>query len=125
MNTISNDVIKMSLFSKIKTGNIIFDTMITTFILTVMSYIVKIVYEMTASESDNNFTIFDTNILEKIRYIFYKKNSIIMNGKKCSAVNWQSSLTVNSVFGDRFFHLINFSLVSQSSPVNFGASGNF
>jgi hypothetical protein len=102
MNTISNDVIKMSLFSKIKTGNIIFDTMITTFILTVMSYIVKIVYEMTASESDNNFTIFDTNILEKIRYVFYKKNSIIMNGKKCSAVNWQSSLTVNSVFGDRF-----------------------
>lgn len=103
MNTIYttfNDMIKMSLFSKIRTNNPVIDSILSTIILTLMSYIVKIAYEYTV---DSSFSLFEINILEKLKYCLYKKSTILLTGKKCSSVGYFSSVpTVSSVFGNRF-----------------------
>jgi ATP-dependent Zn protease len=89
----------MSLFNKIKTGNVFFDTIITTLSLTLMSYIVKVLYEMSF---DNDFKIREINIKETLKYWFYKKNMITMSGKKCSSINYHCAPIVSSSFGERF-----------------------
>ena len=43
-----NDTIKMSLFYKLKTNNPVIDAILSTIILTFMSYIVKVAYEYTS-----------------------------------------------------------------------------
>ena len=70
MNTIYttfNDMIKMSLFSKIRTNNPVIDSIISTIILTFMSYIVKVLYEY---NSELTFSIFEINIIEKLKYCY-------------------------------------------------------
>ena len=103
MNTIYttfNDMIKISLFSKIRTNNPVIDSIISTIILTFMSYIVKVLYEY---NSELTFSIFEINIIEKLKFCLYKKNTILLTGKKCSSVGYFSSVpTVSSVFGNRF-----------------------
>ena len=103
MNTIYttfNDMIKMSLFSKIRTNNPVIDSIISTIILTFMSYIVKVLYEY---NSELTFSIFEINIIEKLKYCLYKKNTILLTGRKCSSVGYFSSVPmVSSVFGNRF-----------------------
>jgi len=96
---ISNDTIRMSLFNKIKTGNVFFDTIITTLLLTFMSYIVKILYEMTF---DSEFKLREVNIKETLKYWFYKKNIVTMSGKKWSSINYHCAPIVSSSFGERF-----------------------
>ena len=103
MNTIYttfNDMIKMSLFSKIRTNNPVIDSIISTIILTFMSYIVKVLYEY---NSELTFSIFEINIIEKLKYCLYKKNTILLTGRKCSSVGYFSNVPmVSSVFGNRF-----------------------
>jgi len=99
MSRIANDTIRMSLFNKFKTGNVFFDTIITTFVLTAMSYLVKVFYEMSF---DNDFRIKEINISEIFKYWFYKKNMITMSGKKCSSINYHCAPIVSSAFGDPF-----------------------
>ena len=99
INRIMNDSIRMSLFNKIKTGNVVFDTIITTFSLTFMSYIVKVLYE---ASFDCDFKFREINIKETLKYWFYKKNMITMSGKKCSSINYHCAPIVSSAFGDRF-----------------------
>ena len=99
INRITNDSIRMSLFNKIKTGNVVFDTIITTLSLTLMSYIVKVLYE---ASFDSDFKFREINIKETLKYWFYKKNMITMSGKKCSSINYHCAPIVSSAFGDRF-----------------------
>ena len=103
MNTIYttfNDMIKMSLFSKIRTNNPVIDSIISTIILTFMSYIVKVLYEY---NSELTFSIFEINIIEKLKFCLYKKNTILLTGRKCSSVGYFSNVPmVSSVFGNRF-----------------------
>jgi hypothetical protein len=99
INRVTNDSIRMSLFNKIKTGNVVFDTIITTFSLTLMSYIVKVLYEMSF---ERDFKFREINIKETAKYWFYKKNMITMSGKKCSSINYHCAPIVSSAFGDRF-----------------------
>lgn len=99
INRITNDAIRMSLFNKIKTGNVVFDTIITTLSLTLMSYIVKVLYE---ASFDSDFKFREINIKETLKYWFYKKNMITMSGKKCSSINYHCAPIVSSAFGDRF-----------------------
>lgn len=99
INRVTNDSIRMSLFNKIKTGNVVFDTIITTFSLTFMSYIVKVLYE---ASFDYDFKFREINIKETLKYLLYKKNMITMSGKKCSSINYHCAPIVSSAFGDRF-----------------------
>lgn len=76
-----NDSVRVSMFSKLRTNNPILDTIITTLVLTFMSYIIQFAYQKdllnTLSEIDwrNNWT-------DKLKSIFYRKNMIIMSGRK-------------------------------------------
>ena len=96
---VTNDSIRMSIFDKLKTGNPICDTIITTFVLTSMSYFVKILYD---KSYDKEFKIKHFNLLETLKYWFYKKNVITMAGKKCSSINYHCAPVVSSAFGERF-----------------------
>ena len=99
VNRIANDTIRLSLFNKLKTGNVFFDTIITTFAFTAMSYIVKVLYDISY---DYDFKVRDINIKETMKYWFYKKNMITMSGKKCSSINYHCAPIVSSAFGDPF-----------------------
>ena len=90
-----NDIIKMMLFSKIKSGNGIYDAIILTSILTLIGCIVKKIDE-------NEFNINEINIIEYLRYFFYTKNTLIMTGRKCTGINWEIKQTINYLFGDQF-----------------------
>ena len=76
-----NDSVRVSMFSKLRTNNPVLDTIITTLVLTFMSYIVQFAYQKdllsTLLEIDwrNNWT-------DKLKSIFYRKNTIIMSGRK-------------------------------------------
>ena len=99
INYIITDSIRMSIFSNIKTGNVIYDTFIKTIVLTLMSYIVKYMYESTI---DGNFKMENINISANFRYWFYKKNKFILTGKRCSAISWNCSQVISSAFSERF-----------------------
>jgi len=101
INKLSNDSIRMSLFSKIKTNNIFLDTIISTIILTFISYLTKLLYETTSC--NNSFlNLQEIDIYSNLKYVFLKKNVIKLNGKKCSSLNWNCASVVSSTFGDSF-----------------------
>lgn len=92
-----NESIRMKVFSFIKTNNPVLDTVITTILLTLMSYVVKRLYDFKFSLD------FDLNIIENTKFLLYRKNTIIMEGKKCSGIsNYNSHPIISSVFGNRF-----------------------
>jgi len=95
--TNANESIKMKIFSFIKTNDPFLDTIITTILLTLMSYFIKVLYNLNLS-----FDFENMNVIDKIKYTLYKKNIIIMDGKKCSGINYNASQVISSVFGTRF-----------------------
>ena len=105
-----NDAVRISIFSKISTNNPIIDTILSTIILTTMSYIIKIAYENNFTSSLSYYSIY--NIKDSIKSLLYKKNVIVIEGKKCIGVNnYSSQISVSSIFSDRFkaawFNIIN------------------
>jgi len=96
-----NDTIKMSLFAKIKTNNPVIDALLSTIVLTVMSYIVKVVYEYNIGTVYGS--LFEIDVFDRLKYYTYKKNTILLSGKKCSSMGYFSSVPViSSIFGNRF-----------------------
>jgi ATP-dependent Zn protease len=92
---IANQSIKSSIFSQFKTNNPVIDAFISTAILTIISYIIKLAYE-------NEIGI-NRNSLYSIQDLFYKKNMVIIEGKKCSSVSaFSEVVTISCVFSDRF-----------------------
>jgi len=105
VDSITKNIYK-SLFSKIKTGNPIFDTIFSTIVITSISYTVKLCYETSYSYSYGQNPILSLssfNIIDNLKDFFYKKNTIIMTARKCTSLNgWNSNLNVNSIFGNHF-----------------------
>jgi len=99
------DSVKISLFSYVKTNNPLIDTIISTILITSFSYLVNLFY-------GNNIALFFANFgaRDKIISIFYKKNTIILEGKRSAVVTqYNSQLTNSSSFTDSFkavFHNI-------------------
>jgi len=98
-----NDGVKISIFSKIKTNNPIIDTLLSTLVLTLMSYVVKIIYE----NNGISFSLMTEQgamslIIDKFKSLFYKKNVIIIEGKKCLSICSYNGPQLSSVFSDRF-----------------------
>lgn len=93
-----NDNIKISLFQKMKTGNQIFDTVVSTMVFTFMSYFVKVLYE-----NDALTKWYPSNIYDQIKSCFVKKYSVTFEGKRCSAMSQYSGYPViSSCFTDSF-----------------------
>ena len=94
------DMIKISLFNKIKTNNPVIDTVITTILITFTSYVVKVAYEYNI---DHKTAFTNFNLKEFCKSCFYKKNTILLSGKKCSTISYYSNMpVVSSIFGNRF-----------------------
>jgi hypothetical protein len=99
IETIKNrfeDSVKMAIFSKFKTNNTILDTIITTFILSVVGYIINYLYDK------NNKTFYNISFTEIICF-FYKKNQIIYEGKISYVTSgYNLNYTITSNYSDRF-----------------------
>lgn len=93
-----NDTIKMSLFQKMKTGNQVIDTILSTVLFTFMSYVIKILYDF-----EYFHKLWSVNVYDTIKSIFFKKYSITFEGKRCSTINSYSNYpVVSSCFTDTF-----------------------
>lgn len=96
-------VTRMILFNYIKTGDPIIDTLLTTLILSFFSLAIKYIYDSGIDKYFNKFSFDD------VKTYFYKKNSIIIEGKRSSSVSgYNSSLCVSSAYSDRFKALWNY-----------------
>lgn len=100
MDTIDSStthVTRMILFNYIKTGDPIIDTLLTTFILSCFSLAIKYIYDSGIDRYFNKFSF------DNFKTYFYKKNSIVIEGKRSSTVSfYNSSLCVSSAYSDRF-----------------------
>lgn len=100
MNSIQSSmspVTQMIIFNNLKTGVPMIDAFLTTFILGCFSWLVSWIYDNRIDKIFNN-TSFDD-----IKSYFYKKNMILIEGKRSSiATSYNSSLCVSSAYSDRF-----------------------
>ena len=69
LNNRFNETMRMSIFNLLKTNNPVIDALLSTMVLTIIGYIMNIVYE-------GKFSIYDFDI-EKVKGYIYKKNTII------------------------------------------------
>lgn len=97
IETSTSHVIRMIMFNNLKTGDHIIDAFVTTVILSLFSWLVSSIYN---NGIDRYFSIIS---FYNIKTYFYKKNSIIIEGKRSSTVSaFNSSLCVSSAYSDRF-----------------------
>ena len=99
----TSHVTNMIMFNNLKTGNPMIDTIITSFMLGCFSWLVSWIY-------DNGIDRYFGNVsFDDIKTFFYKKNSIIIEGKRCTAATtYNYSLNVSSAYSDRFKALWNY-----------------
>jgi hypothetical protein len=97
------DSVKHSLFSYFKTGDTFTDTIVSTILITCLTYLIKVFYETPHSSRRFDFC-------DKVMSLFCQKNTIVLEGKKSSVVTHYSSQLINSSsFTDSFkavFHNI-------------------
>jgi hypothetical protein len=90
-----NETIRMSIFNFIKTNNPLIDTLTSTIILTFIGYIINLLYE-------GEWVIQDFDI-EKIKSYIYKKNTIILEGKKSSTSTvYAGTNNISASYSNRF-----------------------
>ena len=100
------NTVKMKVFHFFKTGNIVLDSILSVIGMTIVGYIINYIY-------DNNFDDFLMSFsYDKIKNLFYKKNVVILEGKKSyvtSIFNFTNSTT--AIYSDRFkaiwYYIIN------------------
>ena len=71
-----NNIIQFTLLNKLKTGNPILDTVLTSIILGIFSFILSSLYDYRIINFFYNFSLDDLNSL------FYKKNTIVLEGRR-------------------------------------------
>ena len=92
-----NYVTHTMLFNQLKTGDPIIDTFLTTFVLGLFSWIVTWICEHPLDGLMANFTMDD------IKSHLFKKNTIIIEGKKSTIVSsYNATQHISSAYSDRF-----------------------
>ena len=88
---------KIMILGFFKTDNVIIDSILSVIAMSVVGYIMNYIY-------DNRVDRLITNLsLDKIKCLFYKKNSIILEGKKSSTTSaYSHTLTTTSSYSARF-----------------------
>lgn len=106
IDTTKNHVTRMMLFDKIKTGDPIIDTFLTTFILGIFSWLVNLIYE-------NQFDKLISNLsFDDFKSFFFKKNTIIIEGRRSSITSsYTFNQSISAAYSNRFkavwYHIIN------------------
>jgi hypothetical protein len=86
------DSAKYSILTRIKTGNIIVDTLITTTFISMFGYCFNYFFEMKK-----------THIFNSIKSFFYKRNCIVLEGKKSSTIcGYNYSPNISICYSNRF-----------------------
>ena len=98
LKLMSGNIVNMILFDKIKTGNPILDTFITTLLLTGVTYLFHFInnnlYDLMGKLKNINFDY---------KSLFYKKNVVEYDGKISLSTNYyDSKLNQTNAFSDRF-----------------------
>ena len=92
-----NDISRIILFNFLKTGNPVYDAVISTFAISLFGFLVNYIYDYGIQRVLVNLSYDD------LAGLFYKKNMIIIEGRK-SFVTSSYSLThsVSSIYSNRF-----------------------
>ena len=93
---ISNNILNMIIFDKFKSGVPLLDAFVTTFILTISTYIFQFI-------NNNIFDLIEN--IKKINFeqLFYKKNIVEYEGKiGLSTTYYDNNLKQTNIFSDRF-----------------------
>jgi hypothetical protein len=94
--------INMSLFDYFKTESPVFNAIITTFVLSLMGYIARQVQDFDFQNINTSFSIIH------LKYLLYKKNIIILEGKKSTySSGYEKNICVSSLYSDRFNDMLN------------------
>jgi hypothetical protein len=100
------NTVKMKVFHFVKTGNIVLDSILSVIGMTIVGYIINYIYDNRLDEFIMKFSY------DRIKNLFYKKNVIILEGKKSyvtSIYNFSNSTT--ATYSDRFkaiwYYIIN------------------
>jgi len=95
------DTLKFSMLSYLKTGNPIYDTILSTIMVTIISYFMKLIYE----SSPRSFSLHDIN--DSINSLFFKRNLIIYEGIQSYVIaKFETSPVITSCFTDSFKALL-------------------
>jgi ATP-dependent 26S proteasome regulatory subunit len=88
---------KMKVVSFFKTDNVIIDSILSVIAMSIIGYIMNYIY-------DNRLDRLLTNLsFDKIKCLFYKKNVVILEGKKSSTTSaYSHTLTTTSSYSARF-----------------------
>jgi len=88
---------RMALFNYLKTDNPAYDAIITTIIMSLFGYIINYVYDYQIDKMIMSLSF------DNIKSLFFKKNQVIIEGKRSSVVSAYSSfLNTTSLYSDRF-----------------------
>ncbi len=95
--------LKMKIISFIKTDNVIIDSILSVIAMSLVGYIINYIY-------DNRIDKIITNLsLSKIKCLFYKRNVVILEGKKSSTTSaYSHTLTTTSSYSARFKAMWNY-----------------
>jgi SpoVK/Ycf46/Vps4 family AAA+-type ATPase len=94
---------KMILFNFFKTGDPIYDSIISTFIISFLGFIFNYVYD------NYSFMMFCKISFHDIKSVFLRKNTIIIEGKKSSVTSSYSMANItSSLYSDRFKAMWNY-----------------
>jgi ATP-dependent 26S proteasome regulatory subunit len=98
-----NNIIKITLFNFLKTGDPFYDAIISTMAISIFGYIINYIYDYGLKNIFYNLS-FDNFI-----NLFYKKNMIIIEGKRSSVTStYTFSYTVSSLYSNRFKAILNY-----------------
>ena len=106
------NVTKMAIFNYFKTGDPIYDTIISTVVITGVGYIINYFY-------DNNIDqMFMKLSFDNIKSLFYKKNIIVLEGKRSMVVSaFSYSANVTAIYSNRFKALLDY-IISNMDKIN-------
>jgi hypothetical protein len=98
-----NNITNMTLFNYLKTGNPFYDAIISTILISCFGYLINYTYEYQLDK------IILKMSWDDIKCLIYKKNSIIIEGKRSSILSSYSlSHNISSSYSDRFKAIVNY-----------------
>lgn len=103
INSNYSEITRLTIFNFLKTGNPVYDAIISTFIISLLGYIINYIYDYNLHEILFRLTFHD------IKSFFLKKNMIIIEGKRSSMTSCYSlSYNVSSLYTNRFKAIWNY-----------------
>ena len=122
---------RMILFNFFKTGNPVYDAIISTVMISFVGYIVNYIYENSIDKYLFNFNF----NFDDIKNLFLTKYTIVIEGKRCSTISpYSMANTTSSLYSDRFKAIWNYIISNidknktiyriKESHTNFQSSGD-